>query len=364
MTTASGGSIARRLRSAVDVLPPRTRDRIGELAQRAQSAVRAAPTDGLDPPVAPEPPRPTRKTSRRSWVRRANIVMYHRIASDPDDPYSLCVTPERFAEHLRVLSARAEVVSLDEIRRPGQDPTVAVTFDDGYADNLFDALPVAERFGVPITVFVTSRMVESPTGFWWDRLARALLRPDRMDLSVPLPGGPMPVATGTDAAARATLAELRMRLLPLPVEQINTVVAQVCNDAGSDETEGPRVLTNEELRTLADHPLVTIGAHSTDHPLLRAQPPTSQLETIAASKADLESALGVEVRHFAYPFGHRASFDRRTMDAVRQCGFATACSTLRGCVTRWSDPLCLPRRMVMDWGAETFGAALESWGIP
>lgn len=366
MSAARPGSIGRRLIPALDLLPPRTHDRISELGRRARLAVRTATTTGRRAaPATPEPPRPRRATERRGRVRRANILMYHRIARDRGDPYSLCVAPERFAEQLHVLSSRAEVVSLDEIRRPGRLPRVAVTFDDGYADNLLDALPVAERFGVPITVFVTSRMVGSPTGFWWDRLARALLGPRRMELSVRLPDGPISIVTGTDPAARAALEQLRLRLLPLPVEQIHTVATQICAEVAPEaETTGPRVLSNEELRTLAEHPLVTIGAHTTDHPLLRAQPPASQLEAIATSKADLESALGVEIRHFAYPFGHRASFDRRSMDAVRRSGFATACSTLRGCVTRWSDPLCLPRRMVMDWEAEVFGGELRSWGVP
>lgn len=168
----------------------------------------------------------------------------------------------------------------------------------------------------------------------------------------------------TEPTTRAALAQLRLRLLPLPVEQIDTMVVQVCSEvASAAETAGPRLLTNEELRTLAEHPLVTIGAHTTDHPLLRAQPPASQLQTIAASRADLESPLGIEVRHFAYPFGRRASFDRRSMDAVRRSRLATACSTLRGCVTRWSDPLCLPRRAVMDWGADELGAAPGSRGV-
>ena len=291
--------------------------------------------------------------------------MYHRVAPDPGDPFYLCVGPERFAEQLRTLSSRAEVVSLDEVRRPKQIPSVAVTFDDGYADNLIHALPVAERFGVPITVFVTSRMIGSPTGFWWDRLARALLLPGRMELAVRLPDGPMPIVTGTDADAHAALAQLRLRLLPLSIEQIDSAVTQVCVQVASEaETAGPRVLTKGELRTLAEHPLVTIGAHTTDHRLLRAQPAACQLETIAASKADLESALDVEIRHFAYPFGHRASFDRRSIEAVRRSGFATACSALPGCVTRWSHPLCLPRRMVLDWDADVFGAELGSWGIP
>lgn len=355
-------SVSHRIRLAVDVLPPRGGDRIRVLARTGRSVVAAAepPKPHARPVERTYPPRPVVRTTRRA---RANILMYHRIAEDPGDPYSLCVAPERLAGQLQVLVSRAEVVSLDEIVKPGRRPTVAVTFDDGYADNLLEAVPIVERLGVPITVFVTSRMVGSSSGFWWDRLARAVLRPSRRELVVRLPSGPEPVVTGTDPAARAALAELRRRLLPLPVPQIDVLVSQLCDEVASGPETVPRVLSKEELCALAAHPLVTIGAHTTDHVMLRPQPPESQLDSVADSKADLESLLAAEVRHFAYPFGDRPSFDRRSMDAVRRAGFATACSALPGCVTRWSDPLCLPRRTVSDWAPATFGAQLDTWGI-
>lgn len=360
----SRGSIGRQLSSTLDVLLPRIADRIGLFGPRAPLTGPVAPPGPPAPPANVDMSQRLEPAIQEARVRRANILMYHRIATDPADPYSLCVSSERFAKQLELLISRAEVVSLDEVRPPRRLPTVAVTFDDGYADNLLEALPVAERFGVSFTVFVTSRMVGRPNGFWWDRLAHALLRPDRREVSLRLPGGAVPIVTGTDAAARAGLAEVRQRLLPLPVDQIDAVLEQLCADIVPEpEPTIPRPLTVNELHTLAMHPLVTIGAHTTDHTMLAAQPPTTQLESIAASKSDLEKMLGVEVRHFAYPFGHRASFDRRSVDAVRRSGFATACSTLGGCVTRWSDPLCLPRRMVLDWEAEMFSAMLDSWGL-
>ncbi|MDA8035127.1 MAG: polysaccharide deacetylase family protein [Actinomycetota bacterium] len=312
--------------------------------------------------------RPSRAGAGRAGrLRRANVLMYHRVAADAGDPYALCVTPERFGEQLGVLTSVADVVPLADVQRTASRgrgrPRVALTFDDGYADNLLAALPIAERFGTPFTVYVTSRMLGATDGFWWDRLARAVLRPGAEAVVAELPGGPYPFVTGTDGPARAALSELRRRLLPLQVDEIEVVVAKLCSGNCDVGAAGPRLLTGDELCVLAAHPLVTIGAHTTDHAMLAARPPSAQLETIATSKTDLEVALGVPVRHFAYPFGHRASFDGRTVDAVRRAGFATACTTLGGCVTPWSAPLCLPRRMVLDWGGAAFAAALGSWGI-
>ena len=87
--------------------------------------------------------------------------MYHRVAIERSDPWGLCVSPMHFEEHLDVLRRHRNVVSMAELHRrvlagdvaPG---TVAVTFDDGYVDNLLAAEPLLRQYDVPATVFVSS----------------------------------------------------------------------------------------------------------------------------------------------------------------------------------------------------------------
>ncbi len=83
------------------------------------------------------------------------ILLYHRVASPAFDPQCLAVTPDHFQEHMRILRQRCLPVPLDRIWPPrpsasGRCP-VAVTFDDGYSDNLTAALPVLEAEEVPAT---------------------------------------------------------------------------------------------------------------------------------------------------------------------------------------------------------------------
>lgn len=89
------------------------------------------------------------------------VLMYHRVV--PRNGFDqLTVTPERFAEQMAWLKARCEVVSLadaaSQLSSPagGARPCVAITFDDGYLDNLQHALPVLQRLGLPATIFVTT----------------------------------------------------------------------------------------------------------------------------------------------------------------------------------------------------------------
>ncbi len=112
------------------------------------------------------------------------VLMYHRIAAAPRDPFWLTVTPDHFAEHLEVLARRAAVVPLTAVRSAESRRRVAITFDDGYRDNLVEAAPALAAQSMPATVFVTTRIFADPRPFWWDALEHLVLdaEPDARDV--------------------------------------------------------------------------------------------------------------------------------------------------------------------------------------
>jgi peptidoglycan/xylan/chitin deacetylase (PgdA/CDA1 family) len=116
--------------------------------------------------------------SSESSIRDLQILMYHRIAPPGLDPWRLRVTPDHFEQQLSALKARFEVISLAEIpHRQDFRNTVAITFDDGYADNLLRAKPILEEFETPATVFITTSYVNADREFWWDELEQLFLYP-------------------------------------------------------------------------------------------------------------------------------------------------------------------------------------------
>jgi GT2 family glycosyltransferase/peptidoglycan/xylan/chitin deacetylase (PgdA/CDA1 family)/glycosyltransferase involved in cell wall biosynthesis len=276
---------------------------------------------------------------------KALILLYHRVAEVQPDPWSLCVTPQRFAEHLDVLSGRWNVLRLRDLVRALQvgalpDRAVVITFDDGYADNLHNAKPVLERYGKPATVFVASGYVGNKREFWWDELERVVRR---------------------DGSLNLDLYRSLHRLLQRLTHTERCQMLDGFREWAGIETELRRpqnTLSATELAELARGDLIDIGSHTVTHALLEALPEAQQRAEIVQSKAGLEEILGWRVDHFAYPYGR---YSEATIRILRSAGFACACTTNACLVDKYSDRFQLPRLTVEDWGGEEFARRLSDW---
>jgi peptidoglycan/xylan/chitin deacetylase (PgdA/CDA1 family) len=294
------------------------------------------------------------------------ILCYHRVAEGVEDPLNLCVRPDNFAAHLEEMSRAREPSTLADVSVPSRRPRVVVTLDDGYRDNLTNALPIAEAKGIPITVFVTSGILGNHNGLWWDRLG-TLLRsrpPHVREIDLPINGRNVRLPLGS-SGIRADLVSVRSHLLPLRVTEIERALDAVSEQwqVGSASPPDAETLNPEDLLQLAASDTVTIGAHTVDHVRLRDRPAREQQDTVSGSKRELEQSIGRAVSHFAYPFGRRDDFDDRSVDAVRSAAFDTACTAIPGTAHASTDPYRLPRRMVMDWGRLRFRVQMQRWKL-
>jgi peptidoglycan/xylan/chitin deacetylase (PgdA/CDA1 family) len=322
---------------------------------------------------------------------RGLVLMYHRVAEPPSDPWALCVSARRFSEQMEVLRREFCPLPLRELTKglDGNDlpaRAVAVTFDDGYADNLHAATPILEKQAVAATLFLAAGYVGSAGEFWWDELDRLLLQPGTLPetLRLQIGGRQYEWQLGGDAAytpdqarrdrdwiawgqpdptVRHTLYRAIWELLqPLEHGERSGVVDELrCWSAlGSEGRASHRILSEAEVLELARHCLVEIGAHTLSHPLLRALPRSAQLDEIRGSKEALEALLGGTVDSFAYPFGREIDYTAETVELVREAGFAHACSNFAGLAVPSTDRFQIPRLHVQDWDGDTFAQQLSA----
>ncbi len=312
---------------------------------------------------------------RSRFIHGALILDYHRVAEPAWDTYSLDVRPRHFAEQLEVLRKFAHPISLQELIRmlwDGNLPrrAVVLTLDDGYADNLYHAKPLLERYEIPATVFVATGYLGRE--FWWDELERIVLPPVRLPERLCLTVNGRTYRWGLSDAARRTPGEVVSRsrkrfllslyqlFLPFCEGEQKKALEQLWAWVGAETKCRPphRALSSDEVVRLAEGGLVQVGAHTVTHPFLATLPAATQLVEIQQSKARLEEVLRQPVTSFSYPNG---SLSDDTVAVVRQAGFACACGGFADITWHGSDPFQLPRLSVKNWDGATFSRWLKRW---
>jgi peptidoglycan/xylan/chitin deacetylase (PgdA/CDA1 family) len=300
----------------------------------------------------------------------ALILGYHRVAEIKRDAYEVCVTPKHFAEQMDILSQIARPMSLSKLvqsLKAGSVPpkAVAVTFDDGYADNLYEVKPVLERYSIPATVFVCTGYAGKE--FWWDEL-------DGLVMSSQAELGALRLEVGKKSFVWRDLhvsheagPELRNKfrhalyhfLLALNVEEQSQAMEILRGWSGDMSSEIPaRTMTREELVRLATGELLEIGAHTRFHPMLPRLQVEEQRAEIVGSKRELEDMLGRRVDGFAYPNGRATTHAKKI---VREAGFVFACTSLHDVVRPASDLYELTRFWQTDVDGERFMRGLKLW---
>jgi peptidoglycan/xylan/chitin deacetylase (PgdA/CDA1 family) len=312
----------------------------------------------------------------RRWFRRRGgpaILMYHRIATPDLDPWGLSVSSERFAEQVQVLCRRRTILSMDAFvarLQSGALPhdAVALTFDDGYKDNLLRAKPILEAAGVPATVFLTTGRIGTGEEFWWDELARMVLsRAEPLSASLTVEAGGLQIdlppidpeieprvtwrAWDRPVTAReAAYQTLWQTLRDCAPERRAAAMAQLRRVFGAARPNPEDLpMRAEDIRRLVSN-RVSVGSHGCTHQRLTSLTAAARVEEIQRSRVEAETLSATPVTGFAYPHGDR---DAETIDIVRRAGYRWACSTREATIDSLRVDLHdLSRIAVGDWRAK------------
>ena len=286
---------------------------------------------------------------------RLSILIYHRVLAR-DDPFAPWgIGAEGFTAQMAALRNHFNVIPLSEAiarLRSGSLPprAAAVTFDDGYRDNLTVALPILRRYGIPATVFVASGFLDGGR-MWNDTVAEALRVADGPFDLTDLDLGRWDLSEVDHRAAAFHQLLQRLKYLP-QARRIDaaTVIAERCGaDLPTDF-----MLSSDELRSLHSAG-VEIGGHTKTHPILAGLDDGLALSEIAGNRERLQEIIRAPIPVFAYPNGRPGrDYTETHVRMVRDCGYVGAVSTSSGTATRNSDLYQLPRFTPWDVTAGRF----------
>jgi peptidoglycan/xylan/chitin deacetylase (PgdA/CDA1 family) len=281
------------------------------------------------------------------------VLIYHRVGTLAHDPHLLAVSQDNFRSQLNYLKKNFHVVRFEDDWKNIPKPAVAITFDDGYADNCLNALPILEEVGIPATVFITTGHVGTDREFWWDDLERLILHEgvgrDSFRLEDEQYAGTWQSASMTDRERMYADLHRLMKKVPLETRErwFGQIMAWCGCDAHARASHLP--LSVEELKKLAASPWITIGAHTVTHTSLSVLSPERQKEEIVSSAKYLAELIGKPIEVFSYPFGTKADYDSTTVRICREAGFTRVAANFSGLAHSWTDPTLIPRILVRDW---------------
>lgn len=273
------------------------------------------------------------------------ILMLHSVRPPRRDrfqPNRLLEVSPQFLESVvrRLRRARIDVISLDEMhRRMTQNERnrrfVCVTFDDGYRDNLEFAYPILKKYEVPFAIYVATSFADRIGELWWLGLEAVIAQNDMVGMR--LEGFDRWFETRSVEQKRETYDQIYAFLRQRKTEEaLRHVVRELAARHGVDMAAfcANLCMNWQELATIAADPLVTIGAHTVNHPVLSKLDDAAVRAELDNSRSVIEAALGVRPQHLAYPVGDRSAAGPREFKIAAELGFKTAVTTRPGVVFR------------------------------
>jgi peptidoglycan/xylan/chitin deacetylase (PgdA/CDA1 family) len=291
---------------------------------------------------------------------RLLILIYHRVRQRPDPMFPGEVDALRFdgqmallRRHCHPMPLRAATAQLKDGSLPSR--AVAVTFDDGYADNATVAQPILRRHQIPATFFITAGYLDGGR-MWNDSIIEAIRCATASSLDL-TDLGLGTVELGTQCARGAVADSIISKVKHMEPRARQAKVDSLCRRTAC-ELPDDLMMTSAQVRELVDSGM-EIAAHTMTHPILRSITLEEARREIDESRRRLQSITGQPVEGFAYPNGRpQDDYTERDRNLVEELGFRYALATVNGSASRHSDRFQLPRFTPWDRRPERWLARL------
>ena len=300
--------------------------------------------------------------ARRSCRALPRILAYHGAEPvlDPVLNYDGFHVPvdvfrrqlEHLARHYRVVRL-GDIVDAAVAGGPMPSLSVALTFDDGYRNNVEVVAPMLESFGFPATFFVATGFMDGMNSPWWDRLRLTGARTAQP--SVEWNGAVYPLISQADRIRAVTVIETQCRgMKAVDREAALEKLASVSGIGGRGA--GPAMMTWNDVRLLLKRGF-DVGPHTVTHISLGVEGADVVARELAESAGRLSSETGIVPQLCSYPYGGAGDVPAGVEASLRDLGFVGAVTSTEGLVLPGCDVFRLPRLNVTG---KHVGARFES----
>jgi peptidoglycan/xylan/chitin deacetylase (PgdA/CDA1 family) len=267
-----------------------------------------------------------------------HVLMYHRVDTDDRHVFTkdLFVSPDSLERIIRYFRSRKiDIISLDECYAritsgKRERRFVVFTFDDGFKDNLTNALPVFEEYDAPFALFLTTGFPDHKIVLWSYMLEELVL--DNAKIEFTDEGQNYSYDISTSDKKREVYREIRNYILSGDQKDLLPRLKNIFNTSSEDLFKLTRklALSWEEVKELSDHPLLTIGSHTVNHLALRNLPESEAEREIGEALTTIEKRTGKPVLHMAYPYGMPSAVGSREFRIAERTNLKLAFTTVSG----------------------------------
>ena len=263
------------------------------------------------------------------WKGKGAILVYHRVVKDEeieeDLELGLTVSCSNFEKHIKEIKSKYKICSMDEFVRNLKKKTnefmIAITFDDGYKDNLYQALPILTKHEAPASIYVTTRFLNQEVDIWWYELGEVIQ--NRTEINFQYKEKKFNFLLDNKKRKFLAYQNLMKLFKSLKIDAQNELMEKITNTK-KRKNYSHICLNSEEILMLEKNPLITISSHGHNHQNLKILSDDEVKYEITKSLEVLENLINRKVKHFAYPFGGKDQVSTREYNVIEDMNFDSA----------------------------------------
>lgn len=296
----------------------------------------------------------------RVMNRTPRVLFWHGVDKrvDPNVEQEIFDT-DVFQHQISYLNNHYEIISIEEfeerlLKQQFSGREIVLTFDDGYANNLYVVAPVLNKLHLPFTVFVSVEHVEK--GQFFPTSVNRIITKGAGLQRISIPSKGLEFILSNEKERNQACGTISHLLKTLPVREVKAITSDLIGNVDTSTWEdlknrykSVQPMTWDEVKKLSDAG-ATIGSHCMWHICCHTNQDEKDLEfQISESKRQLEQHLGKECKYFAYPNGDYTDFSNTCVLENYSLGFST-----KGCAFITNDNHAIVPRIGVPGNLDTF----------